>query len=656
MLRIRNAMQLALTLLAVITALAPQQQLTVRVVDDTTSAPVAGAEVRLVEQAELEREFEGAGATRDVDVWERARQRTALRARTDATGRIVIARPAGFVAASAYAPNMWGETFVAESAGSEVEVRIERDELFVARVVDERGAAVARVPVALLSRPSGDRPRADFIHWLAVATSDEAGVARFPHAQWLRRPRPSMSLKLALGVPLREPVEIALDPAALPSEPPVLVLPPCGRVEIELAPVRKGTARLRAAQTASAHTRGMWNSSAPWRAALVDGRASFPHVGLGVELELELRWRGLAEPWTDRFDGPHTAGETVVHPIGDELRTLAIHATLVDEKRAPLGSQTIWRTLTVHDGSSTSSVGGELRTDGLGRATIELVVPRETTAQVREITFSTPDGASAEPLEAIRVLSRAIEPGVLELGTIALAAPGSDVLLRGMDDDELELEYRRWLDLRSRNGNHELGVEVCLGEMARRGGERWIKLLEGELRETQRRRTSDKFVVNEHNELVLLTCLRRAQRRPDPARLVLRPASQLRGPASDLPPLRFEIRNVDPELAFEHSTYDYQRLRAEIVEAQGVAAARRRPPSSGAVSIASERAPLQPGKGSSEAFDDWLHLGVAGQFEPLAPGEYTVTVLYSPVAEIAFGESARGWIVVRAEPFTLHVE
>lgn len=649
-------MQLALTLLAIASALAPQQQLTVRVVDDTTSAPVVGAEVRLVEQAELEREFEGAGATRDVEVWERARQRTTLRAATDATGRVVIARPGGFVAVSAYAPNMWGETLVANSADDEVEVRVERDELFVARVVDERGAAVAGVPVALLSRPSGNGPRADFVHWLAVATSDEAGVASFPHAQWLRRPRPSMSLKLALGVPLREPVELALDPAALPSEPPVLVLPPCGRVEIELAPARSGTARLRAAQAESNHRRGMWNPSAPWRTALVDGRASFPHVGLGVALELELSWSGLAEPWTDRFDGPHTAGESVVHSVGEELKTFAIHATLVDEKRAPLGSQTIWRTLTVHDGSSTSSVGGELRTDGLGRATIELVVPREKTAQVREIKFSTPDGASAEPLEAIRALSREVEPGVLELGTIVLALPGSDVLLRGMDDDELELEYRRWLDLRSRNGIHERGVEVCLGEMARRGGERWIKLLEDELREAQRRRTSHEIVVNDHDELVLLTCLRRAQRRPDPAQLVLRAGSRLRGPASALPPFEFELRNVDPEHAFEFSTRSFQRLRAEMVGPQGGSAPRKPAPFIGG-SIGSEQRLLAPGASSSAPpAGTWLHLGIAGHFEPLAPGDYTVTVLYSPVAEIAFGESARGWIVVRAEPVTLHVE
>ncbi|MBL8803007.1 MAG: hypothetical protein JNN27_13475 [Planctomycetes bacterium] len=648
-------MQLALTLLAVITALVPQQQLTVRVVDDTTSAPVAGAEVRLVEHAEVERTVGRTTPVTEVDLWERARQRTTLRAKTDAAGHVVLARPAGLLAVSAYAPEMWGETFLVQPETSEVEVRLASDFQFSGRVVNERGAAVAGVPVALLSRPVESARAASFIHWRAVATSDESGIASFPHAQRLTASHPSMSLTLALGIPLREPVEIALDATALPNEPPVLVLPPCGRIEIALEPARNGDARLRAATLDARRPSAMWSNYAPWRMALVDGRASFPHVGLGVALELELNWKGLATPLTEQFDGPHTAGETVVHSVGEERRTLAIHATLVDEKRAPLGQQTIWRTLTVHDGSSTSSVGGELRTDGLGRATLEIVVPREKTAQVREIKFSTPDGASAEPLEAIRVLSREFEPGILELGTIALAAPGSDVLVRGMDDDALELEYRRWLDLRSRNGIHERGVEVCLGEMARRGGERWIKLLGDELRETQRRRTAHEIVVNDHDELVLLTCLRRAQRRPDPARLVLRSASQLRGPASALPPLRFEIRNVDPELAFEFSTDSFLRLRAEIVDAQGVAAVRRPPPSVVRGGPATQGA-LQPGKGSIQTFGHSLHLGIAWDFEPLAPGEYTVTVLYSPVAEIAFSESARGWIVVRAEPVTLHVE
>lgn len=336
--------------------------------------------------------------------------------------------------------------------------------------------------------------------------------------------------------------------------------------------------------------------------------------------------------------------------------TLAVRARLIDENGAPLRDEPIALSVVEYFGSGSKSVGRRLKSDADGVVAFEAPGAAVNSAATWEYEFRLPRAVNGEIWSACRVAPLVQARSEHDLGDCVLAPPGSDVALRRADDQGLEREFARRLDLRSRNGLREREVQTVLGEMARRGGAHWIERLERELRETQGARALEQPVLNGHNELVLLTALRRAQRAPEPAQLVLERNTPLSCASSELPTLSFALRNVDPQFAFEFSNRAFQRTRVTLVTAKGGTVARKQAPDGviGGGFAMSWR--LRPGESSSSKPDEgWLDVDLNEQFGPLEPGEYSVTRSYSPTDEVAFAPSTRGWILMSSEPFTLRV-
>ncbi len=336
---------------------------------------------------------------------------------------------------------------------------------------------------------------------------------------------------------------------------------------------------------------------------------------------------------------------------------LTLRARLVDEHGAPLRDELIRLGVCEWTGASSRTRGHERHTDSSGLVSFELPAARERDASTLELSFSLARAVDGETWSTVHVVPLDGSRGQHDFGDCVLAPPGSDVALRRASDAELEREFARRVDLCSRNGAYEREVQTCLAEMARRGGEHWIQRLESELRATQALRATEQRVINGHNELVVLTALRRARREPDPAQLVLGPDTPRSCAASMLPTISFAVRNVDPQFAFGFSTYDFQRTRATLIDSAGEFVARKSAPadSIGGGSAWSWR--LSPGASSaSQPSHGWLSIDLAAQFGPLAPGEYRVVLDYSPTNEIAFARSTRGWILISSEPFSLRVE
>jgi len=336
---------------------------------------------------------------------------------------------------------------------------------------------------------------------------------------------------------------------------------------------------------------------------------------------------------------------------------LTLRARLVDEHGAPLRVELIRLGVCEWTGASSRTRGHERRADSSGVVAFELPAARESNPSTLELSFSLVRAVDGETLSAVRVVPLDKDRGQHDFGDCVLAPPEADVALRRASDAELEREFVRRADLRSRNSAHEREVQTCLAEMARRGGEYWIQRLESELRATQALRATEQRVINGQNELVVLTALRRAQRAPEPAQLVLGPSTPRSCAASALPTISFAVRNVDPQFDFEFSNYDFQRVRATLIDSAGDLVARKSAPDNSNGGGAASSWQLSPGASSeSQLPEGWLSVDLAAQFGPLAPGEYRVVLDYSPTNEIAFARSTRGWILISSEPFSLRVK
>lgn len=236
------------------------------------------------------------------------------------------------------------------------------------------------------------------------------------------------------------------------------------------------------------------------------------------------------------------------------------------------------------------------------------------------------------------------------------AIPGDDFLLRRMNDEQLELEHARIAELIELDLRHSWDHSTCLLEMARRGGERWTSFLRVERELARIPESAGPPHVGAESELTVLTALRRAEGRPDPGRMVLRSTSPRSSRVGEGLKLEYALRNEDPDDSFEVSTWDFERVRAEVRDASGALVPRKQSPDVlGGGPAESWR--LQPGASTKDSpGQGWWTFELSEQFE-LAPGEYSLELGYAADrwAETAFLEDTRGLVVLRSSAVSLVV-
>jgi hypothetical protein len=554
-------------------------RIAVSVVDAATGAPVAGAEVGVLARERAVREWQAEVPATGIGAWERARELWAEWKKTAGDGHAELERPSGALSIAARAPGLWAEQWVLDTAASEIELRLERDRTLAVEVVDATGAPARGVHVAIAQkpRPRPGAPEIGFAATNAVVESGEDGTARFPHFQrhLPERVDPSMRLVVELGVPLAEPVEIELDPGASYDAPLRLALPPCGSVEIVAPGVARGSARLRKAPAADSRGGRMWSNYAATRVAIVDGRARFPYVGVGIPIEVEAACPELGQPMRERAAGPRAPRATSEHRFPGRETLPVIVGRLLDEELRPIAEAPIGLTIDIQTESGGESRGHSLRTDSKGRFRFVLSesAPPAGTHRLLEFIGRAVDATDARTLGAHPIafvdLTRELVSGEHDLGDIVLAVAGSDAVLRRMSDDELLAEHDRIRELLERNAAHERELETCLTEMARRGGVRWIAFLQAELDALRARERADEWRMNEPPELVLLTALRRAQRRPDPLAIEIVTAGPTETTFPDLPTLELRLTNVDRDESFWLMTAHLWQLRLDVQTSNG---------------------------------------------------------------------------------------
>jgi hypothetical protein len=337
----------------------------VRVVDAATGSPLPGAEV-LVGSSGFVRDFgrrrggRWPQADAEVDLRRTVKPRTA-----DANGLVLVPRTSHGMLVGRLG-NQWGERHY--GLGREQEpllLELATDRSLSVQVVDETGEPQAGIRVGIGVR--GERQ--DYAEGSLETTEDE-GLVVFRHLDYQleRTLVRNRRLFVTLECVLREPVEVELDPNALPEEAVRLTLPPTGRVivhvkkedgrpwegtgYVRMIPIVEDPIRPKQLQRGHSHDRSLKN-----------GGAVFAHVGLGIQLRVEHQEEDTSRYLRAEGAGPRKSGETVEFTLRSEGSRHWIVGRLRNAEDRALGRSLVDLELTIDGSTSTRSV----RTVGSGR-------------------------------------------------------------------------------------------------------------------------------------------------------------------------------------------------------------------------------------------------------------------------------------------------
>ena len=530
----------------------------VRLVDATTHQPAAQVELwwmlRAQRDQELQRRWGSLQDGFDPVEYDQMVRSLGLHATSGADGSVELLRPKGVLRLVASDATRWGALEVAEGELGPLTFELAPQTCIDVHVVDGAGKSVAGVPVAIGWR-HGDEPATNDgvvptdIAWPAgfegVVTTNTEGVARFRRTnQWSEHGEPNGYVAL-LGFPIAARKELAIEPASANAKYE-LVLPPIGRVVLKFPGVACGVAQLR--RRAWDDTYRIWRDHEPARAAIIDGRAEFPFVGVGTSLQYRATWAGLAPPVAGVLAGPRREGELVEFETEGAFSVPRICGRLVDEEGRVIANEEIYFTIELSRPGSGSSDGRAITTTEEGRFEFNVggMLPNEartllTIAVPRDRAVNRSEGGAA-----MSDLSGQLGLGRHELGDIVLYRPGSLPHVRSLSDDALEHLYVAATDGCGFSGDPAHDADSCLTVMAERGGPRWIEFLESEVapllgKSLGNRPRERRFDSN----IPLLTALRRAERMDDPCVLELEGDPLLEAQFGDSTVVRYVLKNVD---------------------------------------------------------------------------------------------------------------
>jgi hypothetical protein len=316
---------------------------------------------------------------------------------------------------------------VGRNTPDELELVLEPDLEVSARVLDANDHPVADAQVSWLIWYSDDARAA-----ISARTGTD-GVARLRHLQ-LRLPAGEGTRHtLALAMPGGTDAQVAFDPAAPPSEPLLLRMPPTGRVEVEVldadgTPFADGTAVLLQPVISERERARFWDDDSPHardqdgmsRAWTQGGIARFEHVGLGVRLEALARHAELSTYIAIESDGLRQAGEQLRIVLRLAEAPTALKARLLRPDGSTIAGARI-NTVLRGDGNSQDRT---LTSDDEGRLRLTFDERKFAPHAVRGWWLTHTDGGLTSVFVARVPLVDALGPGDRDLGDVVLGAGG----------------------------------------------------------------------------------------------------------------------------------------------------------------------------------------------------------------------------------------
>ncbi|HEY8746750.1 MAG TPA: hypothetical protein VIM11_02170 [Tepidisphaeraceae bacterium] len=199
----------------------------------------------------------------------------------------------------------------------------------------------------------------------------------------------------------------------------------------------------------------------------------------------------------------------------------------------------------------------------------------------------------------------------------------------------------------------EGGFDLCLTEIIRRGGAHWEEVLK--TRYAAEHASAKKTHFHPAKELLLLTAVRRVEKKPDPLVILIEGKSLLRNSIQYLPEITANLTNLDGEKlpipvdvgGDYRGASRHNKWRIQLLDEQGRALPEREEFDMG-------------GLGHSEVLEYAesipLNLRLASYISIQKPGRYTATVLFHPTISIGLTADIEGLICCKSIPLTLVVE
>lgn len=323
-------------------------------------------------------------------------------------------------------------------------------------------------------------------------------------------------------------------------------------------------------------------------------------------------------------------------PAGDsaqEASTTEFCFVAVDREGAPIAAEHVDVGVNRITGSSTRTTQMPHRVLEGGAVALEVARPDAATTCSLEIRTRTPDGG---PSLSNRVLITAASPQ--DLGVIVLWRPLDPTRWTRLDDDALEGEWRKWTALRQWNE-----VAGAIGEMGRRGGNRWIEFLD---RRAARAGSTDP----QGRSLAVARARRIARGLPDPLCLAVEASGPLVCRFPDLPRLRWRLVNVDPWASLPmrrsgHAAHVSARLLGE--GGRPAATAIHRDLFGGGRSTYGALEPQASIEGSAD---------LSRSLAPARPGRYSLVLAYEASDPLTSHPPVPGPMAVTSRPFVVTVE
>ncbi|MEZ5978289.1 MAG: hypothetical protein R3F34_08730 [Planctomycetota bacterium] len=241
--------------------------------------------------------------------------------------------------------------------------------------------------------------------------------------------------------------------------------------------------------------------------------------------------------------GAEVAERAVTAPSDDRL---VLTGRAVRPDGAPLaGRVSIW--ISSANGHSASGSGRAARLDGRGRFRVEFAEQDDARYAIVTVTGEDPVAQGLAPdARARHDLTDGPRHGAVDLGDLVIA-PWSVAGLRELDDDALIEAYEHDRRLVSLGADFGIEVEGALSEMARRGGLRFETYLRTEFERANTDGPTGAAWFCREDRTILLTALRRAERRADPLTLELATTEPLVVTFPGRTQLHGVLRNTDPD-------------------------------------------------------------------------------------------------------------
>ena len=303
------------------------------------------------------------------------------------------------------------------------------DRTLQVQVLTASGEPALRVPIGLLPLDAEHRAQGPYGWWTLATTAGPDGIAVIPHIQLLQQEaveqhevdptKVQWHARAMLPGNDDHGVPFAID--ALPTEPLVLRLPPCGEIHVRATFGGRPLAGFDGAylsENSEKHNRRFQS----WRMARTgaDGVARFEHMVLGCRYDVNTNAGGGMHR---SVDGPIAAGQVVEVTLAHDDAALLVQGRILLPDRTPLVKKSLQlraRGPDIHNWS-------EVKTDTAGRFLVT-VGNSQKDNRLDELFFEFQQ--KGLPPRRAEVTPRTLRAGIEDVGDLVLAEP--KVLVGGM--------------------------------------------------------------------------------------------------------------------------------------------------------------------------------------------------------------------------------